>query len=124
MFKNLMTALSDNYYLIAPYYPGFGFSAFPEVFDYTFKGISACMNAFTDAISLKCYGNAYDEGNGPNWDETIEYWKKNAFLCEAGTIEQYYLCMAEEFHLDIWGKYAPYFSANEAPCYKRDLPDA
>lgn len=76
MFKNLMTALSDNYYLIAPYYPGFGFSAFPEVFDYTFKGISACMNAFTDAISLKCYGNAYDEGNGPNWDETIEYWKK------------------------------------------------
>jgi pimeloyl-ACP methyl ester carboxylesterase len=30
MFKNLMTALSDKFYLIAPDYPGFGFSAFRQ----------------------------------------------------------------------------------------------
>ena len=26
--------------------------------------------------------------------------------------------------LIIWGKYEPYFSVNEAHCYKRDLPNA
>lgn len=38
MFKNLMTLLADRYYLIAPDYPGFGFSAFPDrsSFTYTF----------------------------------------------------------------------------------------
>lgn len=29
MFKNLMTALSDRLHLVAPDYPGFGFSDFP-----------------------------------------------------------------------------------------------
>jgi pimeloyl-ACP methyl ester carboxylesterase len=38
MFKNLMTALADRFHLIAPDYPGFGFSAFPDKgnFAYTF----------------------------------------------------------------------------------------
>lgn len=215
MFKNLMAVLSDKYHLIAPDYPGFGFSAFPEVFDYTFKGVSECMNDFTDAIGLKRFfiylhdygspigmricihhpekiegiivqnGNSYDEGNGPGWDETIAYWKNPtpekkdkiyAFLSESGTREQYYLGLPEEYHphispelwmldwermqrpgnldmqyvlncdylsnfsmfplfqeyfrthlppaLVIWGKYDPYFSVDEAPCYKRDLPEA
>lgn len=54
MFKNLMTALSDRYYLVAPDYPGFGFSAFPgkDRFEYSFKNISACMNKFAEAIDL------------------------------------------------------------------------
>lgn len=54
MFKNLMTALSDRYYLVAPDYPGFGFSDFPDPadFSYTFKHISASIDQFTDAIGL------------------------------------------------------------------------
>lgn len=57
MFKNLMTALADKYYLIAPDFPGFGFSAFPdkESFEYTFKNISTCIDQFTDAINLKTF---------------------------------------------------------------------
>ncbi len=48
MFKNLMIALSDKFHLIAPDYPGFGFSAFPSMgdFDYSFKNISAYINKF------------------------------------------------------------------------------
>ncbi len=30
MFKTLMIALAHKYYLVAPDYPGFGFSAFPD----------------------------------------------------------------------------------------------
>src|SRR5688572_32194766 len=42
MFKNLMIALSDRFYLVAPDYPGFGFSAFPnrDHFEYSFGNIA------------------------------------------------------------------------------------
>jgi len=53
-FKNLMIAMSDQYHLIAPDYPGFGFSEFPVPadFEYTFGNISALMNALTEEIKL------------------------------------------------------------------------
>lgn len=217
MFKNLMTALSDRFYLVAPDYPGFGFSAFPDRkhFEYSFKNVSAYMNKFTDAIGLKRFtiylhdygcpmglricvnhpekiegiivqnGNAYLEGIETIWDEIRDYWehpieekrkKVYAFLSAEGTKSQYYSGVPEErlthvspetwlldwermsrpgnldmqFELNctyksniemfpafqeyfrkhqppalvIWGKHEPYFSVNEAPCYKRDLPNA
>jgi len=57
MFKNLMVALAECYHLIAPDYPGFGFSAFPDRgdFEYSFKNVAACINRFTDVINLKSF---------------------------------------------------------------------
>ena len=57
MFKNLMIALSHKFHLVAPDYPGFGFSAFPnkDQFEYTFSNISAYINKFTDAIELTSF---------------------------------------------------------------------
>ncbi|HZB14849.1 MAG TPA: alpha/beta hydrolase [Chryseolinea sp.] len=57
MFKNLMVALSDKYHLIAPDYPGFGFSAFPPItdFEYSFENISTYINKFTEAANLKSF---------------------------------------------------------------------
>jgi pimeloyl-ACP methyl ester carboxylesterase len=57
MFKNLMVALSDKFHLIAPDYPGFGFSAFPPMndFEYSFENISVYINKFTEAINLKSF---------------------------------------------------------------------
>lgn len=57
MFKNLMIALSHKFHLVAPDYPGFGFSAFPDKnkFEYTFSNISAYINKFTEAINLKSF---------------------------------------------------------------------
>jgi pimeloyl-ACP methyl ester carboxylesterase len=57
MFKNLMIALSGKFHLIAPDYPGFGFSDFPKTseFEYSFQNISECMNKFTDAIGLNSF---------------------------------------------------------------------
>lgn len=57
MFKNLMTALSDKFHLIAPDYPGFGFSDFPgtDEFEYSFKNIASVINKFTDAIALTSF---------------------------------------------------------------------
>lgn len=52
-----MAVLSDRYHLIAPDYPGFGFSDFPLMkdFDYSFDNIASCMNAFTKAIRLQSF---------------------------------------------------------------------
>ncbi len=49
-----MIAMSDQYHLVAPDYPGFGFSEFPvpESFEYTFANISVLINKLTEAIHL------------------------------------------------------------------------
>lgn len=217
MFKNLMVVLADKYHLIAPDYPGLGFSAFPDKndFEYSFKNVAAYINKFTDAIDLKSFtiylhdygcpiglricvsnpekiegiivqnGNAYLEGIEGIWDEIRDYWehpteekkkKVYAFLSMEGTKDQYFSGLPQEMfsyvspetwlldwermsrpgNLDmqyvlnctyksniemfpafqeyfrkhqppaliIWGKYDPYYSVNEAHCYKRDLPNA
>lgn len=217
MFRNLMTALSDRFHLVAPDYPGFGFSDFPSKssFTYSFENISAHIRQFADAIGLRRFiiylhdygspvglrlcishpekitgivvqnGNAYDEGIGPEWDETKDYWKNptaekkakvSAFLSEEGVKMQYTGGLPEtmldrlgpelwlldwermrrpgnidmQFELNcdyahhikmfpvfqeyfrvhqppalvIWGQHDPFFSVNEAVCYKRDLPGA
>jgi pimeloyl-ACP methyl ester carboxylesterase len=217
MFKNLMVLLAEKYHLIAPDYPGLGFSAFPDQndFEYSFKNVAAYINKFTDAIDLKSFtiylhdygcpiglricvsnpekiegiivqnGNAYLEGIEGIWDEIRDYWdhpteekkkKVYAFLSKEGTKDQYFAGLPEEMfdyvspetwmldwermsrpgNLDmqyvlnctyksniemfpafqeyfrkhqppaliIWGKYDPYYSVNEAHCYKRDLPNA
>lgn len=57
MFKNLMAVLSEKFYLIAPDYPGFGFSDFPSMgdFEYSFSNISRYISKFTEAIGLKSF---------------------------------------------------------------------
>lgn len=217
MFKNLMTALSDQFHLVAPDYPGFGFSDFParKDFEYSFKNIAACIGKFAEAVNLRSFtiylhdygcpiglricvnnpekiegiivqnGNAYMEGIGPQWDETRDYWenpteekkhKVASFLSEDGIKMQYTAGVPEEllarvspeawildwermrrpgnidmqFELNctyksniemfpvfqeyfrkhqppalvIWGKHDAFFNVEEAPCYKRDLPEA
>ena len=57
MFKNLMVALSDKFHLVAPDYPGFGFSDFPLMkdFDYSFENIALCIDKFINTIKLKSF---------------------------------------------------------------------
>ena len=57
MFRNLIPALADQFHLVAPDYPGFGYSAMPTVdeFDYTFDRLAEVIAGFIDAIGLKRY---------------------------------------------------------------------
>ena len=54
MFEPLFARLSDRYHLVAPDYPGFGHSDWPDPkqFDYTFDHIAAVMEDFTEAIGF------------------------------------------------------------------------
>lgn len=57
MFRHLIPALADRWRLVAPDYPGFGYSDFPdrERFAYSFAGFAELMAAFTDTIGLDRY---------------------------------------------------------------------
>lgn len=57
MFRNLIPALSDQYHLVAPDYPGFGNSAQPamDTFDYTFDNLAKVMERFVAALGIQKY---------------------------------------------------------------------
>jgi len=67
MFQPLLTRLADNYHLVAPDYPGFGHSAWPDPkqFDYTFDHIASVMTDFTHALGLSHYTLYMQDYGGP-----------------------------------------------------------
>jgi pimeloyl-ACP methyl ester carboxylesterase len=56
-FRNFMPALADRWCLIAPDYPGFGYSATPDWtrFSYTFGGYADFLERFTTVMNLTRY---------------------------------------------------------------------
>ncbi len=67
MFEPLFERLSDRYHLIAPDYPGFGHSDWPDPkkFAYTFDHYAEVMNHFTEAIGLSRYTLYMQDYGGP-----------------------------------------------------------
>src|SRR5262245_42950125 len=55
MFRDLIPALADRYWVVAPDLPGFGFSDAPDRngFPYTFEHLAAVIDRFTEVIGLK-----------------------------------------------------------------------
>jgi pimeloyl-ACP methyl ester carboxylesterase len=67
MFQPLLTRLSDRYHLVAPDYPGFGHSDWPDPakFAYTFDNIASIMDGFTQALGLSRYTLYMQDYGGP-----------------------------------------------------------
>ena len=67
MFQPLLTRLADNYHLVAPDYPGYGHSDWPnpKEFDYTFDHIASVMDGFTQALGLSHYTLYMQDYGGP-----------------------------------------------------------
>jgi pimeloyl-ACP methyl ester carboxylesterase len=67
MLQALLTRLADDYHLIAPDYPGFGHSDWPDpkLFAYTFDHIAAVMDDFTQALGLSRYTLYMQDYGGP-----------------------------------------------------------
>ncbi len=57
MFRNLIPALADKYHVVAPDYPGYGYSAMPSVdeFEYSFDNLANIVDKFIHQIGLKSY---------------------------------------------------------------------
>ncbi len=106
MFRELIPRLADRYRVIAPDLPGFGFTQVPaeRKYVYSFDGLAATIEAFTQALKLERFalyvfdygaptgfrlamahpdrvtaiisqnGNAYEEGLGDAWGAIRKYW--------------------------------------------------
>src|SRR5215475_10616687 len=106
MFRVLIPRLADHYRVIAPDLPGFGFTEVPAErnYAYSFDGLAATIEAFTQALRIDRFalyvfdygaptgfrlamanpdrvtaivsqnGNAYEEGLGDSWAPIRKYW--------------------------------------------------
>jgi pimeloyl-ACP methyl ester carboxylesterase len=67
MFEPLFARLSDRYHLVAPDYPGFGHSDWPDPkkFAYTFDRFAEIVNHFAEALGLSRYTLYMQDYGGP-----------------------------------------------------------
>jgi pimeloyl-ACP methyl ester carboxylesterase len=67
MFRDVIPLLADRFHLIAPDYPGFGYSSTPppKQFRYTFDRLADVMQRFSDAVSLSRYALYAQDFGGP-----------------------------------------------------------
>jgi pimeloyl-ACP methyl ester carboxylesterase len=67
MFEPLIRGLSGSYHLVAPDYPGFGHSEWPDPrhFHYTFDRYAEIIERFTEALGLSRYTLYMQDYGGP-----------------------------------------------------------
>jgi pimeloyl-ACP methyl ester carboxylesterase len=67
MFEPLLARLSERYHLVAPDYPGFGHSDWPDPkkFAYTFDHLAEVMNLFSEALGLSRFTLYMQDYGGP-----------------------------------------------------------
>lgn len=67
MFRELIERLSGRFHVLAPDYPGFGYSAAPskETFAYTFDRLTDVVERFTEALGLERYAIYMQDFGGP-----------------------------------------------------------
>src|SRR5246127_4847135 len=67
MFEPLFARLRDSYHLVAPDYPGFGHSDWPDPkkFAYTFDHYAEIMNHFSEGLGLSRYALYMQDYGGP-----------------------------------------------------------
>lgn len=104
-FRELMPLLADDWHLVAPDFPGCGYSDTPEDFRYDFDGFADLLDSFTDALDLSRFaiylhdfgsqiglrlaikrpekiaaliiqnGDIYEDALGPKYEGLQQYWR-------------------------------------------------
>ncbi|TWU00276.1 Haloalkane dehalogenase [Botrimarina colliarenosi] len=57
MFRDLIPRLAEKYHVVAPDYPGYGYSSAPSVdaFDYTFDNLAQVVTKFIERVGIERY---------------------------------------------------------------------
>ncbi|MDN4987164.1 alpha/beta hydrolase [Bradyrhizobium sp. WYCCWR 13022] len=108
-FRHLMPKLADQYRLIAPDLPSFGFTRIPAERDYcyNFASLSRTITAFVDALELKRYFlYVFDYGAPIGWDLALTYPDR-----VAGIISQNGNAYAEGLRDEAWDPLRAYWAS-------------
>lgn len=67
MYRNLIPALAEDFHVIAPDYPGFGYSSkpAPDAFEYSFDNVAAVMEQFIQQMGLTRFHLYMQDYGGP-----------------------------------------------------------
>jgi pimeloyl-ACP methyl ester carboxylesterase len=108
MFRDLIPRLADQYRVIAPDLPGFGFTQVPEErgYVYSFEALADTIEAFTNALSLSRYAiYVFDYGAPTGFRLATRHPERvTAIISQNGNAY-------EEGLGDAWGPIRTYWSA-------------
>jgi pimeloyl-ACP methyl ester carboxylesterase len=111
MFRELIPRLADQYRVIAPDLPGFGFTEVPEKreYRYSFEALAHTLEAFTDALDLNRYAiYVFDYGAPTGFRLAMRHPERvAAIISQNGNAY-------EEGLGDAWGPIRKYWSAPTA----------
>lgn len=67
MYRDIINDLAINYHVVAPDYPGFGYSSIPKLkeYNYTFNNLSITIEHFIDSVHLKKFSLYLQDYGGP-----------------------------------------------------------
>lgn len=106
MFRNLMPQLADRYHVVAPDYPGYGYSSAPSVdkFEYTFDNLANVVDQFTQALKLKSYSlYVMDYGAPVGYRLAVKYPQRvQALIVQNGNAY-------DEGLRDFWNQFRAYW---------------
>jgi pimeloyl-ACP methyl ester carboxylesterase len=115
MFRDLIPQLAAKYHVIAPDYPGFGYSDQPSVtnFAYTFDHLAAVTDDLLDALKLERYAiYIQDYGSPVGFRLFVKHPEKiSAIITQNGNAYEAGLSPAWQPFRDYWADKSP---ANEA----------
>ncbi|MBK1657476.1 alpha/beta fold hydrolase [Paracraurococcus ruber] len=118
MFRDLIPRLAGRYRVVAPDFPGFGFSAAPDParFAYSFETIARVMQGFTRAVSLQRFAlYVFDYGAPVGWRlAAAQPERVTAIVTQNGNAY-------EEGLLEAWAPIRAYWSAPDDPAKREAL---
>lgn len=121
MYRDLIPVLAERYHVIAPDYPGFGYSSTPGVdqFQYTFANLADVMDAFTVQVGLQSYVLYMQDYGGPiGMRLALKHPEK-----VRGFVVQNAVVNVEGWHQEVVASFQPAWQ-NRTPETEKPLRDA
>ncbi|MFG1343429.1 alpha/beta hydrolase [Xanthobacter autotrophicus DSM 431] len=116
MFRDLIPALADRYRIIAPDYPGFGYSSAPapEAFAYGFDALADVVEKLIDRLGIARYALYMQDYGGPVGFRIAARRPERVI----GLIVQNAVANLEGFHANAAAAFGPYWADRNAETEK------
>jgi pimeloyl-ACP methyl ester carboxylesterase len=124
-YRNLMPALEDRFYLIAPDYPGFGNTDMPDpaIFNYTFDRLSEIMEGLLVSIGFDRFGLYMQDYGGPVGNRIVgrhPEWLEWQIVQNSNAYEEGFTEVWDAFRHALWQNRSAETEAPLKPFLERD----